>query len=349
MPKKKGAPKKKPPLAPIKSVQMDLFSQFVTNEPSEVSNTVEFWDSIPKYFLNSEQQKKLRTAEGLAKPYKWQYIYNGAACEVRIQPALIEQEDGRYKAFFPSGTEELVEEALKKILADQRYAIHDPQQAETWVRFTLRMIQKELKIRGRSRSIAEIKQAIEIMSSSILAFYRDGKEIWKGSILQDLVTVDREDYKADTNAHHIGRLPLFISHAINSLEYRQFNYDRLMRCDDQLACWILKTKLIPRFTQAGLFETYHHMYSDLKQSGLLQQAKERQNRAKALTAHDELVQRGVLASFEAQERKEGRKIVDVKYTLFPSMEFVREQKAANKRKTNQITEAKLQGMRVVDK
>jgi len=54
-------------------------------------------------------------------------------CAVKIQPTLIEQEDGSYKAFFPSVTEELVEEALKKILADQRYGLHDPNNVETWV------------------------------------------------------------------------------------------------------------------------------------------------------------------------------------------------------------------------
>jgi hypothetical protein len=37
-------------------------------------------------------------------------------CIVTIQPALIKQKDGSYKAFFSSVTEELIEEALKKIL-----------------------------------------------------------------------------------------------------------------------------------------------------------------------------------------------------------------------------------------
>ena len=48
---KKKLPVNKPPPDDIKSVQLELFGQFVTNDQSEVSNTVELWESIPKYFF----------------------------------------------------------------------------------------------------------------------------------------------------------------------------------------------------------------------------------------------------------------------------------------------------------
>ena len=221
-------PKKKPPTVLIDSPQYNLFSQFVTNDPSEVSNTVEFWESIPKYFFSHQQVEKLRTEKGLAEPYKWSYFFNDTPFTVKIQPALIEQKNGGYKAFFPGVTEELVEEALKKILTDQNYGLHDPKNAETWIRFSLSMLEKELKDRGRGRNRNKIKHAIKVMSGCIITLYREGEEVWTGSILQDLVTVNREKYLSDTDAQHIARLPLFISHAINKLEYRQFNYARLM-------------------------------------------------------------------------------------------------------------------------
>lgn len=329
MPKKK-TPAKTPPATTVKSVQMDLFAQFVTNDLEHVSNTVEIWESIPKYFFTPKQMEKLRTREGLAKPYTWKYEYNNLPCTVKIQPALIEQKDGGYKAFFPGVTEELVEEALKKILSKQQYAIHDPNNAETWVRFTLSMIQKELKARGKSRNRPEIKHAIEVMSSCLLTLYSEGKEAWKGAILQDLVTVGREEYLADVDAHHVARLPLFISRAINQLEYRQFNYDRLMGCKEQLTRWLYK-RLINRFRQASWTNDYHFMYSDLKNSGLLQQGRESDNRKKVVSALKELKKQNVLMRTEIDQRKNGNAIVDVKYTVFPSPDFVKEQKAANKR------------------
>ena len=89
------------------------------------------------------------------------------------------------------------------------------------------------KVRGRTRSRNEIKHAIEVMSSCIITLYKKDKEVWKGSILQDLVTVGREEYLADATAEHVARLPLFISHAINQLEYvNQLRYTgcRAFRC-----------------------------------------------------------------------------------------------------------------------
>ena len=66
------------------SPQYDLFTQFVTNNESLVSNTVEVWESIPKYFFTPQQVKKLRNKTGHADPYKWSYKYNGMDCEVKI-------------------------------------------------------------------------------------------------------------------------------------------------------------------------------------------------------------------------------------------------------------------------
>jgi hypothetical protein len=338
MPKRK-TPEKTPPEVPRKSEQLNLFAKFMGNDINILSNSVAFWESIPKYQFTAKQTEKLRTADGLAKPHLWEYVYNGIQCAVKMQPALIEQEDGTYKAFFPSVTEELVEEALKKILTIQNHGIHDANNLETWVRFSLSMIQQELKSRGRTRSRNEIKHAIEVMSSCILILYKEGKEIWKGSILQDLVTVNREDYLADTGAYHIARLPLFISQSINSLEYRQFNYDRLMSCNDQLSRWIYRL-LIHRYRHAALSNSYHFMYSSLAQnSGLLQQAREIDNRRKVKLALDELVNHKVLNHYEEDPRKTGRKVTDVKYTVWPTGEFTSEQKAANKRKNMSETYA----------
>lgn len=71
MTKDKKAVKRSPPQAPMKSAQYDLFTTFLTNKEGAVSNAIEIWDGIPKYFLTSKQQEKLRTHEGLANPFEW--------------------------------------------------------------------------------------------------------------------------------------------------------------------------------------------------------------------------------------------------------------------------------------
>ncbi len=325
-------PAKKPPSITRESAQMDLFTRFTANNLNQVSNSIELWDSIPKYFFTPKQMEKLRTLEGHADPYTRKYEYKEVNYIVKFQPALIEQPNGGYKAFFPGNTEDLVEEALKKILSKQSYGIHDPQKKETWVRFTLGMIQKDLKSRGKERNIKEIKHAIKVMSSCVLTWgFDDDIEIWNGAILQDLVTVGRKEYLADLDAHHVARLPIFITTAINDLDYRQFNYDRLMGCNAQLSRWIYKL-LINRFIQAGGINPYNFLYSDLKNSGLLQQGRECDNRKKVISAFEELKARNVVLELKQEERKNKGKIIDVKYTVIATLAFTSEQKAANLRK-----------------
>ena len=116
------------------------------------------------------------------------------------------------------------------------------------------------------------------MSRCNITLSKNKKEIWNGAILQDLVTVDREEYIEDTGALHAARLPLFISHAIDKLEYRQFNIDRLMSLSTQLARWLYK-RFVHRYKQASMIDTYHFTYSTVREeSRYLQGKTERNNR-----------------------------------------------------------------------
>lgn len=335
--------RKNPPPEPIKSVQMDLFSQFLANDPSEASNTVEYWERIPKYFLSSKKIEKLLSEKGNPDPYKYEYtLKNNVGTmipyKVIIQPALIEQPDGKFKAFFPTKTEEGIEEVLKKLFTEQNLGIHDPKNTESWVKFSYSMIRRELYRMSRGLRHDQIKQSLEIMSRCVLTVYEDDREIYTGAILQDYCSVERSQYLEDTDSLHAARLPVFISHAINTLQYRQFNYVRFMECTDQLTRFLYK-RLVNRFIQANHMNDYHFMYSDIKQaSGLLQQTKESHNRIKVIDALNELKEKRVIVDYQISERKEGRTIVDVKYTVRAHIDFITEQKAANKRAGTAKTE-----------
>lgn len=323
--------KKKPPL-PVQTTQFDLFHNFLGKDKA---NSVEVWESIPKYFFTPAMVARLRTKDGHADPHERAFKYDGMDCSVIIHPAQIKVK-GKWLSFFPGVGEELVEEALKKILTDQRNGIHNPKDKLTWVSFTLGQIEKELKARGRTRSKLEIKHSIQVMSRCMITLYRgDECDEWEGGILENLWKVSRDKYLADNDAHHVASLPDFITNAINSLEYRQFSFDRLLSCDTQLSRWIYK-QLIHSFTYAEYGKTnYHFMYSDLaRDSGLLNQVRPNDNRRKVGAALDELVKRGVLANWKPDEHYKGRKITDVKYTVYPSRVFVAEQMAASKRITN---------------
>jgi len=336
--------KRTPPENRKNSLQMTMFSSYLTNDDREVSNTIELWESIPKYFLTSVQMEKLRSGKGLAEPYEMDYVSNDRSYSIEIQPALIKQKNGKYKAFFPSASEGLIEEVLKKIFTEQNLGLHEVKKVESWVRFSLRMIYRELKKRGKTRDLAQIKHSIDVMSKCQITVFQEGKRLFRGAILSDLIPVDRDAYEDNPNAHWITRLPVFISHAINTLQYRQFNYSRYMECKEQLTRWLYK-RLITRFKQASITTEYHFMFLDLKQSsGLLQMTSTQGNRRKVIYALNELVEREIiLKNYAVEERKEGRKIVDIKYTVKATPEFIQEQKAANKRYSNGYIEAEQGG------
>lgn len=343
--------KASPPATPTKaapSLQYDLFSAFLDNRKGSVSNLIEVWQSIPKYFLTPHQAKQLRTEDGLAQPFRLEYSLRGkggdiVAFTVKIQPALIEQADGRHKAFFPSTTEELIEEALKKIFANQFNGIHVPEKLQSWVKFSYGMLREELKRCGHSRNYNEIKHALEIMRRCNITVFREGKEIYSGGIISEYIAVDREKYLDDSDSFHYARLPSFISESINTLRYRQFNYERLMSCTLQLTRWLYQ-RLVSRYTNADLFNSYHFSFSDVQQaSGLLMQKNERHNRVKMLESLEELTAKKVLLSYTLQEKKKGRKVADIVYEVRAHPEFIQEQKAANKRQQIALEKARQRG------
>lgn len=312
-----------------KSIQLSLFGSFVSNDADIVSNTVAGWDAIPKYFFNAPMMKKLRGDGGLANSFLLEFKLKSIPCSIRIQPAQIVGSDGTEKAHFPGVSEELVEEALKKMMTEQGAASHNASKQETWVRFSLRGLHRELKSRGRQRNLTQIKESIAIMSGCIITLSVEGKETWKGSILQDLITVGRQDYRDDTDSLHIARLPLPLSHGINQLEYRQFNYKRYMSLDDPLSRWMFR-QMAARYVNANSINDYPFMYSNLLESGHLQ-GQGRSNRRKVINALEELKSKGAISHYAVADKVLKRKIVDVKYMIKPSPSFISEQKAAHKR------------------
>jgi hypothetical protein len=314
----------------IKSIQLELFTTFVANDPSDVSNTISVWESIPKYFFTPQQIKRLRKAEGLANPFEWEYTQAGQHFHITIQPATLKEGD-KYVSYFPSASEELMEEVLKKLFTVDGQGHHDPKESESWVTFTIRQIFRELKSRGRERNLNQIKTSLDIMNRCHITVRREGKEVYSGPVLGELVKIDRDEYLENTEARWAARLPAILSMAINRADYRQFNYGRLFDFNDQLSRWIYK-KMVHKYTFASLMQEYHFMYSDLKEnSGLCQAQSEQMNRRKVVRALKELQKRGAIIRYEVDEKREGNKIVDVKYTITASPEFVSEQKAANKR------------------
>ena len=324
----------------LQCIQYDLFTSFF-GEAGELSNAIELWDGIPKYSVTARTQNTLRNAEKRLPVFERRFVFatrcNGrrieTSCRVTIQPASVKTESG-YVDYYPSVDEELVEEVIRKIFADQRCGQHDPNNSESWVRFSVQMIRKELKERGKTRNLNEIKRSIDILSRKHIALYLDESPdpVYSAPILSDITRVNRAEYLEDTSLTWIARLPALISKSINELSYRQINYSIQMSLCSQLARWLHK-RLSLNYTNASLMDHYEILFSTIKRdSGLLNYARESANYKTLEKALDELKKTNVLVSWERiAENRQGRKIIDVKYRFCAHIDFVATTKAANAR------------------
>lgn len=330
---------KMPPAEAVQSKQYDLFVSFF-GDPKNLSNTIELWDAIPKYSVTARQQNALRDDRGRLPVHVSDFEYQSpsldrpAMCRIKIKPALIEVEEGVYKDFYPSQSEEIIEEVLKKIFTDQQYGLHSPKDLESWVRFTLHMIRKELRERGHTRSLKEVKRSLEVMASTSIDVEMEGKGrgvIYTNPILSNMTRTTRADIEEDAGAKWTAQLPALISKGVNELDYRQFNYALHMRLSTSLARWLHK-RLIHRYRQASLTMPYKFLFSTIaRDSGLLNNQRMSAN-VKALDeALEELKAENILFTIKADKRFSGRKLNDVYYEVTATSEFTTEVKAASAR------------------
>ncbi|MBL4679591.1 MAG: hypothetical protein JKY88_02560 [Pseudomonadales bacterium] len=313
-----------------KTKQYDLFATFYGPEEG-LSNSIELWDHIPKYFVTEEQQAAMRTPEGFLSTLKRCFKIADVDWAMEIQPAQIQMPDGSEQAFYPGYSEEVIEDALRKLFTQDEYGAYDSDHVKSWVRFSLKQIARELAKWGCSRNIDEIKRSLDIMSGSTVKLFRNAKEVHSTQIITSLTRVDRTEYLENTDSRWACRLPDLLSDAINRGNYRQYNYAISMQLKTQLAKWLHK-RFSHNYTQANCSGFYNILLSTVQRdSGLLDSGTMKDKRRKLGRAIDELGDNGVIKSYDHLAIKESRKIVDAKYNLFPSDTFVVEMKAANKR------------------
>lgn len=331
------------PLSDVKKIpaskQYDLFTQFY-GDAVELSNTIELWDSLPLFPVSRMKQDHLRDDNGRLTPLKKDFLYRPTGrnaqpikAAVRLQAASIDLDDGSTKDFYPSANEEIILEILRKIFNDQQYGFHNEAKAESWVTFTISMIRKELKARGRTRSHDEILQSLQILRRCHVEVKLEGtrKAIFSEPILSGALETTRSDWIADPHSRWAVRLPLMLSRAVNQVSYRQFNYGIQMALKSQLARWLHK-RLCHNYTNASLMTPYHITFESIERdSGMLNHTKADRNMKTVMAAWAELEAKDVIMKVPTAVRTADGK--GLKFEIYPTPRFVDEMKAANGRKT----------------
>lgn len=332
----------RPPAIPteFENIQLNLFQNFLCNtddEREQFSNAIDLWDSVPRYSVTRQAMNRARENGRFLENYTANFQYRGRTYACTISPARVADLDGKQRDFYPSANEELVEDALRKLAADQHAGFFDHPNYRSGVVFSLYALREELSKRGHSRSYQEVYLALTILSKSIIEIaVQDagkGEGLAISAYLPSLVAVSKTRLKDDPKAKWAAQFHPFVTGSIDQVTYRQFNYHLMMSHSTQLARWLHK-QLVLKYTFAELSKPFDMRYSTIKRdSGLLNSYSRERAAIEALEAafHD-LRERDILSSYERSDVTGPRKkLLDVVFKIWPSLAFVKEVKAANKR------------------
>lgn len=298
-----------------KPKQLNIF-EYLDTKDSKYSNTIELYDVLPKYDWGKQREyKDLSNAT-----VKRQCQLRGTTFHVVVKPAIISKKGGNV-LIYPSAREELVEDALRKLAVNGNGLFID---GNAGVLFTLYELQAELKKRGHTLSLSEIKEAIEVCRySSLDCTSEDGESYISSSFFPMIGLTTRSDYK---NKKGIAKCyvqfnPL-VTESILNLTFRQYNYQIGMEIKSPLARYIYK-RMSHYWLQASKKDPYTpSLVSYLRQSprGLSKRMSE--NSRAMRNSLDILISHNVIDSYEESLIKEGRKLKDIRFTIWPHEKFI---------------------------
>jgi hypothetical protein len=267
---------------------------------------------------------KMRTDKGFLDLLKIDFNYKGGAFKAIIQPVRIEEPDGTTQDYYPSANEELIEDALRKVAAEQNYGYFDKANYHSGVVFSLHMLRQELKKRGHARSYQQIILSLNILSGSIIELRADdgdnGEAFTRSAYFPSLAAVSRQKLLSDPHAKWVVQFHPLITQSIDSLTYRQFNYQQMMSHSTQIARWLHK-QLSLKFTFASCTTVFEIRYSTIRRDSALFEGYKQQRQAIAAldTAFNELTTSHTLLEVLKNEQRGARgKLEDVIYTLTAS-------------------------------
>ncbi len=323
----------------FQSPQIDIFQTFLCNTDEErdhMSNAIELWDSLPKYSISRQEMTKRRTADGFLRLLTINFRFRGQSLSIVIQPAKIMDDDGVERDYYPSASEELVEDALRKIASERPHGYFEENTFQSGVAFTIYRLREELAKRGHTRSHAEIVKSLNILAGSMIEIRTDGDCAGEGftrtNYLPGLAASSRKKLKDDPDSKWIAQFHPLVTHSIHSLSYRQYDYHAMMMHSTQLSRWLRKY-ISAKFNFASMMTTFEILWSTVhRDSNLINYSRLRDGIAALDDAFEELKRHAAISHYEKNViNGPHNKILDVRYILYPSINFVREMKAANKR------------------
>jgi hypothetical protein len=324
------------PPTPLARHQLSLFQTFYAPPTvrDRLSNVIDIWDAAPKY---ATPCRRADVTDCPAVFLERTFTYKNTVFRVTVAPALIRDRNGRTVYRFPTAREELIEDALRKIAVQQQLGFVGSLEDQPifGVRFSLDMLRRELARHGHGIRHAALVESLLIMSGCVveIAYAHRRTAMHRNTILSSFTAISREDYLRDPRTLWAAHFHPMVASSLSAVAYRQYDYEVTMGYRSSLARWLHK-HLATVYLNAGMTQPYKILLSAIQEnSGLLNYSRIRDRSSEVESALRELSNSAlpVIRSFECQAVLDGRRIVDMGYTLNPTAEFVRQVVAANRR------------------
>lgn len=313
-----------------KPEQLSLF-EMIAPEEKKYSNTVELYDFIPKYFWGKADQ--LRVNGKFLDSLEREFVCRGKTYKVKIKPASIEQSDGQEIYFYPSKREELVEDALRKLVCEGKGKFLDD---SAGVFFSLYELKEELKNNGHTASITQIKESLMICAQSVMVVTNeDGTELMVSTIFPTLCLQTKEDWKNNgEKTQSFVRFNPLVTKSIVEMQFRQFNYQKSMKYKSVIARQLHK-RMSHNYIQASIAHPYNiNLTTIIRDFGLTAYSKISNNIRETEKGLNELIASNVVLSYQAKkmfDTKNKNKIIEVNFVIIPHPTFVSEVMNSNQR------------------
>lgn len=308
-----------------KPFQLSLF-EFIQPVNREYSNTVELYDFMPKYVWGKVERIGGKFLDSLKREFECRDV----KYSIDISPARLRLKDDSIREFFPGKREELVEDGLRRLTTAGSGLFLDD---EAGVVFSLYELQQELKSNGHTYSYDELKDAIRILHGTKIILKTVGSNKSEGGFSP----IQNYGFRGEDGetATYVRFSPL-VTKAIKTGSFQLINYNIFMSYKSVIARQLHK-RMSHHYTQASFTQPYHILLTTMvRDFGLSENSPLREFLRKSETALTEMKDKNVLLNYKTEKTYDAtgkRKLLDAKFTLTPSFEFISETKHRNSRKT----------------
>lgn len=320
----------------LSQLSLDLF--FSENESTDITRSLSVYDLAPKFVYENALNSFADIEEkGLPTQVSRTFSAKGEHFEVTVEGANIIDAKGKAFVAFPSTREEIIESILRKLAISGSGINHD---GKLGVLFSVYEISQELSKYGHTATYNQIETSIEILrkSSLIIKNLSTGAS-WAENIFPQMARGGWIDKKGKNYQRWFVSFHKLVTDNIVRLLYRDMNYPLFMKLPGMLHRYLF-IRMVNLYTYAASNKPYQPTRNQiLTESGRGTNEPSGKQTERVNKVLKYMQENGIIERWDITEKvKEGRRITNVRYDIYPTQAFINDVIDANKAHRNRASE-----------